>query len=95
MASLQAAMDADFTGGDEDDEDDEDEDSEEVILVTEGSVVTVNEKAMESYGGTAWAEKVQDMVDSEFTVENITEKGHVVVNEDVVLPVDAIDVVQA
>jgi hypothetical protein len=95
MASLQAAMDADFTGDDEDDEDDEDEDSEEVILVTEGSVVTVNEKAMESYGGTAWAEKVQDMVDSEFTVENITEKGHVVVNEDVVLPVDAIDVVQA
>lgn len=88
MAALQAAMDADFTGSDEDEED------EEVILIEEGSIVSVNEHAMQTYGGTDWADRVRDMVDSEFTVEGVTTDGRVVVNDGIVLDVEAVDVVQ-
>lgn len=87
MAGLQAMMDAEFTG-------DEDEDSEEVILIEEGSIVSVNENAMDTYAGTDWADRVRDMVDSEFTVEGVTTDGKVVVNDGIVLTVDAVDVVQ-
>lgn len=94
MASLQAAIDGGFLPDDEDGDTDSEEEGE-VILVTEGSIVSVNSAAMETYGGTEWAERVQDMVDSQFTVEAVTEKGHVSVNDGVILPVEAIDVVQA
>lgn len=91
MASLQAAMDSEFLPN----EDEDSEDEEEVILLSEGSIVSVNEKAMDSYGGTEWADRVRDMVDSEFTVEAVTEQGHVVLNDGIVLTTDAVDVVQA
>lgn len=84
--AVQAAMDAEFH-------------DEELMTIEEGSIVKVTEQAGQIVWGEdddgEYAARVRDMVDSEFTVEDVTDEGNVVMNDGVILPPAVLEVVQS